>query len=633
MKWQPRLLRNLFAIIHDTTMAGLSFVLALYMRWADEMWWHAEEYWWRGAILCSVILLGFVLITRLYRRLWRYVSLKDISTIVKISAASIAVFYALMFMTMRLEMLPRSVPLIHGMLLLSLLCAPRFLYRALHEKRLQLPTTQQVPVLLVGVTAEAELFIRESMRSPSFAYRVVGAVSTDDKHVGQSIHHVKVYGNITDIPAIIRKLRRKDSAPQRVIISDPQLDGTRIRDVLALADKEGVTLARMPKITDLTRGDKDKFEIKPIDVEDILGRPQARLDLDAMRAVVAGKVVLITGAGGSIGSELVRQIAGFAPKRIVLVENSEYNLYSIDREMAEDYAQIARKAVLADVRDADYIRQIFTEHQPHVVFHAAALKHVPLCEINIGEAILTNVVGTRHVADACVEHNVELMVQISTDKAVNPTNVMGACKRLAECYAQALGQDNPVTKFVTVRFGNVLGSTGSVVPLFQKQLEKGGPLTVTHKNMTRYFMTIREAVQLVIQAAALGCDKREQVAPIYVLDMGDPIRIEDLALQMIRLSGLRPHLDITIHYTGLRPGEKMHEELFYDNEELLQTEHEAIHLAQAQQHVLKTLAKKMDQLYKAAVRHDRDDVLAMLQAMVPEYDAESNPKPTIKQAS
>lgn len=619
-----RQFRNFIAIAHDGIIAGASFIFALYLRWSDQMWVYAADYWLQGALICAGLMMTLSVMNRSYRRLWRYVSLKDIGELVKIACVTLLLFYVGAFLLTRLDDLPRSIPVIHALVFVALLCAPRFLYRALHERRLQLPVGRQVPVLLVGAGQEAELFIRESLRNPSFSYRVVGVAASDEKMAGRNIHHVRVYGPLKDIPAILRKLKRKDCPAHRIILADPHLDGAAIRDILAAADEQGITIARVPKLTDLTRGDRDKFDVKPIDVEDILGRPQAQLDRDAMKQVIADKVVLITGSGGSIGSELVRQIAAMEPKRLVLFEQGEYNLYAIDRELQEKFPNVARKAILGDVRDEDCVNNVFADHQPSVVFHAAALKHVPLCEINIEEAILTNIMGTRVVADACVEHKVELMVQVSTDKAVNPTNIMGACKRVGESYAQALGQNYESTRFITVRFGNVLGSTGSVVPLFEHQLHQGGPLTVTHKEMTRYFMTIREAVQLVIQAAALGVAQQEQAAPIYVLDMGEPIKIEDLALQMIRLAGLRPHADITINYTGLRPGEKLHEELFYDSEPLHDTEHSGIHLAQAREVVLKTFVKKLDQIAKAAHKRDVDAALALLKELAPDYQPEKS---------
>jgi len=621
---KPRILRNSVILALDAAMAAASFVVALYLRWADAMWVHARDYWWQGAVLMAVVMALLLLLTRYYRRLWRYISLKDMVDLTKVALAALVIFYAMMFLTTRLEMLPRSVPVIQALVLLAVLCAPRFAYRALHEHRLQLPKGKQVPVLLIGATADAESFIRESMRSPSFPYRVVGIVATEDAMIGHNIHNVRVFGGIKDIPAILRKLKRRDDPPQRMIIADPYLDGDHIRSILEMSDQEGVALARMPQLSDLTRGDRDKFDIRPIDVEDILGRPQMKLDLESMRAVIAGKTVLITGAGGSIGSELVRQVAAFSPTRVVLFDQGEFNLYAIDRELAEKHPDLPRHAVIGDVRDATGVQHMMSACRPQVVFHAAALKHVPLCETNVEEAILTNVIGTRHVVDACVASGVELMVQISTDKAVNPTNVMGACKRVGEYYCQALGQSSATTRFITVRFGNVLGSTGSVVPLFQQQLKQGGPLTITHPDMTRYFMSIREAVQLVIQAAALGQKQTEQPAPIFVLDMGSPIRIADLAQQMIRLAGLRVGADIEIVYTGLRPGEKLYEELFYDAEALAKTDHASIHLAAARQGELSMIRRTMDAMHQSALSRDSKAALALLQQLIPEYQPQSN---------
>ncbi|MGE0723813.1 MAG: UDP-N-acetylglucosamine 4,6-dehydratase family protein, partial [Alphaproteobacteria bacterium] len=342
--------------------------------------------------------------------------------------------------------------------------------------------------------------------------------------------------------------------------------------------------------------------------------------------------VLVTGAGGTIGSELVRQIAAFGPARLALADASEFNLYSIDLEMAERHPDLPRAAILADVRDRVRVEAMVAAEAPQLVFHAAALKHVPMVELNPVEGVLTNAIGTRHVADACRAAGVEAMVLISTDKAVNPANVMGATKRLAESYCQALDlvehRRNGGTRFVTVRFGNVLGSTGSVVPLFQRQLAQGGPLTVTHPEMTRYFMTVREAVELVLQATTIGLDRESAAGEIHVLDMGAPVRIVDLARQMIRLAGLRPDLDVAIAFTGLRPGEKLTEELFHDAEALVPTTHPAIRRAAPRTVDAAFLARGIDEIAETARAGRGEATRALLHRLVTDYRPPAAAPPT-----
>ncbi|HIJ63133.1 MAG TPA: polysaccharide biosynthesis protein, partial [Rhodospirillaceae bacterium] len=362
-------------------------------------------------------------------------------------------------------------------------------------------------------------------------------------------------------------------------------------------------------------------EVKPIAVEDLLGRPQTVLDRSAMRSLIEGRRVLVTGAGGSIGGELVRQIADCAPAALSLLELSEFALYTIDQEISESHPELPRRPLLADIRDDARIAQVMREERPELVFHAAALKHVPMVEANPLEGVRTNAIGTRVVADAARAHGVRLMVLISTDKAVNPSSVMGASKRAAESYCQALDLDGAAgTRFVTVRFGNVLGSTGSVVPLFQRQLAAGGPITVTHPEMTRYFMTIREAVELVLQTSALGFAHPDLYqGRIFVLDMGEPVKIVGLARQMIRLAGLRPDTDIKIRFTGLRPGEKLFEELFHGAEAPVPTNLEGILLAAARAGDLAAIGGTLDALDQACRGLDLPAALASLARLVPEY--------------
>lgn len=612
---------NLMAIFHDCVMAGFSFVLALYLRLGDKFIRHAQGYIVEGTLSFALLLLIVLLYYRTYRRVWRYTSLNDILVIARAATIALVIFYFGMFVVTRLAMLPRSVPFIHWMCLMLCLSGTRVLWRIAHDralfKRLVSGGHARVPVLLIGATQQAEMFIRESERSADFPYEAIGLVDDDPRNQGREIHHVRIYGNVGEIDYILRKLARKGRAPQRLLLTEPSMDRAGFDMLLAVAETHNLTIARLPSLTELKAGER-VYDVHPVAVEDILGRPQVALDRDAMAALVAGKRVLITGAGGSIGSELVRQIAGYKPSQVLLYELSEFHLYEIDRELAALAPTLPRNAVIGDVRDGEQLNRVFAGFRPELVFHAAAIKHVPLAEANPEQAVLTNILGSKQVADACVAHHVAAMVQISTDKAVNPTSVMGASKRAAEIYSQMLAQDGASTRFITVRFGNVLNSTGSVVPLFQKQIAAGGPITVTHRDMVRYFMTISEAVQLVLQAVVLGV-KAQDTAQIFVLDMGEPVRIEELACQMIRLAGLRPYQDIDIVFTGLRPGEKLFEELFHDGENFSATEHQSIRLASARELDRMAILKSLSEVIASAKAGASSQLRPLLKTIVDEY--------------
>ncbi len=617
-----RLRRGYVVFLHDILMAAGSFALAIYLRSGDEfhtIWRHGHG---GEAMVVFAVVCGIVFWTmNLYRGIWRYASLNDLIAIAKSVTLAILIFTVVMFLWTRLELIPRSLPILNWFVLLALLGGPRFVYRLAKDRHIDLTeagSRPPVPVLLVGAGDGAELFIR-ALRSGDAAYRVVGILSESHGRVDRQIHGLRVLGTLDDLERVIAPMD-PDDRPQKLIVTKDRLGGARLRQLLDAADRQGLTIARLPRLTDLKSGLAEHLEVRPIDVEDLLGRPQATLDRDSMRALVAGRRVLITGAGGSIGSELVRQISDLAPAELVLLENSEFALYQIDQELGHRHPDLARRAVLADVRNRDRLNRLFAAMAPQIVFHAAALKHVPLVEANLVEGMRTNVVGTRHLADACAAHRVQDMVMISTDKAVNPSSVMGLTKRLAELYCQALdlARTPAEPRFTTVRFGNVLGSTGSVVPLFQKQLEAGGPLTVTHPDMKRYFMTIREAVELVIQAAALGRRRRDE-GKIMVLDMGEPVRIVDLARQMIRLAGLRPDDDVAIAFTGVRPGEKLFEEILHGAENLVPTEHNAILVAAPRPVELEDLRRSLDDLETAIRADDTGRLLDIARRLVPEY--------------
>lgn len=621
-----RISQNFLAVLHDALMAGASFALALYLRLGNRTLAYTERYLTEGCIIFGAILLITLLYYRAYRHVWRFTSLSDLVTIAKAGSLALAFFYLGMFVFTRLEGLPRSVPFIHWMTLMLCLMSGRVLWRLAHDRalmdRLMGRGGNRMAVLLVGATPQAEMFIRESERSVDFPYRPVGLIDADRRKHGREIHRVRVYGDFSEMGYILKKLARKGKPVERIIITEPTIDSTAYKDLMAIAEAHELTLARLPSLTELKAGDR-VYDVRPVAVEDILGRAQATLDRPAMRDFVRGRRVLVTGAGGSIGSELVRQIARFAPTEIVLFELSEYQLYLIDQELAELAPTLTRHAIIGDVRDAGHLAQIFARFAPELVFHAAAIKHVPLSESNPDQAVLTNILGSKNVADACVAHKVTAMVQISTDKAVNPLSVMGASKRAAEIYGQMLAVDGAPTRFITVRFGNVLNSAGSVVPLFQKQIARGGPVTVTHKDMVRYFMSIAEAVQLVLQAAVLGVAYADK-APIFVLDMGEPVRIEDLACQMIRLAGLRPYEDIAIHFTGLRPGEKLFEELFHDAENLMETTHASIRLARARSMDRISILAGMQAIIAAAKASENKRLRGLLQTIVTDYHPEKS---------
>ena len=623
------------AYVHDVVMAAAAFVIAQYLRLGESVFWYASEYIWIGAGLFAVVAAVVYASLDLYRGVWRYASLDDMVAIIKAATLTVLIFLPLLFLITRLQDLPRSSLPINWLVLIALLGGPRALYRVFKDRRIDTLLARdgrpRIPVLLVGAGDAAEIFIRAVNRKRRSNYAAVGIVGDKPGRVGRQIHGVPVLGTIEELPRIVADLRRAGRRPRRMIITEEGFKGAPVGRLLDLAGAQGMTLARLPRLTDFESdlGEEERPVVRPVALEDLLGRPQAVLDRPSMKALIEGKRVTITGAGGTIGSELVRQVSDFGPAHLTLLDNAEYPLWEIDRELAGRHPELPRSAVLRDVRQSGRLAGAFAEARAELVFHAAALKQVPMVEEHPGEGVLTNVVGTRNVADACRHSGVETMVLISTDKAVNPSSVMGATKRLAENYCQALDVDGAGrrggTRFVTVRFGNVLGSTGSVVPLFHKQLEAGGPLTVTDAEVSRYFMTVREAVELVLQASALGRRESHTSGKIFVLEMGQPVRILDLARQMIRLAGLEPGKDVEIVFIGLRPGEKLHEELLHQSEPAVGTRYRDILLASPRTADRALLARAIDELQATAEAGDSEKTLAGLRRLVPEYSAANGP--------
>jgi len=630
----PNSRRALLAFAHDVAMAALSLVASLYLRIGNDILDYEPKLTAIYVAGFTLIAAGVFLLTGLYRGIWRFASLPDLFNITRAVSLTVLVFLPVMFVLTRLETFPRSILLIDWFVLIALLGGPRLAYRLFKDRGLdhilERVKHQSVPVLLISAKEGADTFIREMKRDPRAVYHVVGVLADTPSRVGREIYRVPILGTIDSLETVVEHLDRRGKRPQKLLITAQNLPGEQVRQLLDRADALAIPLARLPRLTDFQRNlDNPERALEPIALEDLLGRSQAVLDRDGMAQLIQSRRVLVTGAGGTIGAELARQIAAFFPGRLVLVDNSEFALYGIEMELRERFPALTMVPLLRDVRERAEVDEVMGAEKPEIVFHAAALKHLPMVEANPIEGVLTNVIGSRNVAEAARAFGASLVVMISTDKAVNPTSVMGATKRIAESFCQALdlyearrraplGQG---TRYVTVRFGNVLGSTGSVVPLFQRQLAAGGPLTVTDPEVSRFFMTVREAVELVLQASALS---PESGAPdtrgkIFVLDMGEPVKIVDLAHQMIRLAGLRPDRDIAIEFIGLRPAEKLHEELFHPAEPLMPTASPAIRLAAPRTADYAMLARSVDELEEVARSRREERVLQLLERLVPEY--------------
>ncbi len=627
MRAKIRLSRANIAYAHDIFMAAVSLPLSLWLRMGPSIETVPTVFIQQSTVLFAVIAAAVFLPMGLYKGIWRYASMNDLIQITKAVTLAVLVFSLALFLVSRGQFLPRSLPVINWFVLMALLGGPRFIYRLIKDRHFErtadADSVPGVPVLLMGAGDEAETFIRAIRRLPGASYRIVGVLDEKGSRVGRQIRDVPVLGTPDDLDKVVQQLARRGERPQRLIVTKPGLDPALMRKLLDLAENQGMTMARLPRLTAFQAGLGDEIEVKPVAVEDLLGRPQAVLDRPAMQKLIAGRRVLVTGAGGTIGSELARQIAALGPADLALVDSSEFNLYSINLEITEIAPDITRHAYLADVRNPTAMASVFSEVEPELVFHAAALKHVPIVEDHVAEGVQTNIAGSRNVADLCRNHGTRIMVLISTDKAVNPSSAMGATKRVAESYCQALdrAREGDGCRFLTVRFGNVLGSTGSVVTLFERQLAAGGPVTVTHPDITRYFMTTREAVELALQASTLGTSETAVSGGIMVLDMGEPVKILDLAEQMIRLVGKRPYEDIDIKFVGLRSGEKLYEELFHDAESLSPTNNAAIQLATPRVADREVLERAIDEICAAARDNNNDSCRKLLTNLVPEFDS------------
>ena len=564
-------MRTLLAMLHDMAAAALAWSLAYLLRFNFELPDNFVDEMIRT--LLWVVPLQGVVFWRfgLYRGLWRYASVADLRRIFLAVLTAAAMIPLILWMFRVSAVVPRSVLVISPLLLLLVMGGSRLVYRLWKERGLFRDIKfLGEPVLVLGAGDAAVGLSKELARSRD--WRLVGFLDDDAEKHGRILNGIKVLGALDTLPQWAYRLSVKQA-----IIALPSASHQVRKRAIAICNQAAIKVLTVPSFDDLLSGRVAISQLRPVELDDLLGRDAVQLDMAGLHALLFDETVLVTGAGGSIGSELCRQIARFKPRILVLFELNEFALYSMEQELAEKFPSQDILCLIGDVRDAERLNQIFAELKPAVVFHAAAYKHVPLMERhNAWQAIRNNVLGTWTVATAAQRHGVARFVQISTDKAVNPTNVMGASKRLAEMVCQAL-QPEGSTHFVMVRFGNVLGSTGSVIPKFREQIAKGGPITVTHPDITRYFMSIPEAAQLVLQAGLMGKD-----GEIFVLDMGAAVKIVDLAKDLIRLSGLNED-EIKIEFTGLRPGEKLFEELLADSEHTLPTPHEKLRIAQARE--------------------------------------------------
>jgi FlaA1/EpsC-like NDP-sugar epimerase len=601
------LLNRWTAMIHDLLWIPLAFVLSYWLRFNLE----AIPDQFRHSLLVLVVVAlplqgGLFWYFGLYRGLWRFASLPDLARIIKAAGVGTLVLVGGCAIITGMEGVPRSIFLLYPLLLTTGLSLSRIFYRWYKDHHFTLRARSGVRTLIVGAGRAGEMLVRDLKYRKE--YQPVGFVDDDEKLHNREIHGIPVLGSIDRLEEIARDLEG-----ELVLISIPSADKKLLRKIVAQCQRLEIPYKTLPSVMEIAEGQVSVEKLRPVTVEDLLGRDVVKMNHDAIAGYLAGKVVLVTGGGGSIGSELCRQIAVLGPSRLVVFENSEFNLYSIEQELLNAFPELPIKIILGDIKDADRIAGVFSTFAPHVVFHAAAYKHVPMLESNPAEAVRNNIFGTRVVADAADRFQVERFVLISTDKAVNPTNIMGTSKRIGELYCQNFDQFS-ATRFITTRFGNVLGSTGSVVPLFQKQIENGGPVTVTHPRITRYFMTIPESVSLILQAGSMG-----EGGEIFVLDMGEPVLIEDLAKQMIQLSGLKVGEDIKIIYTGLRPGEKLFEELLHAGEELHDTSHEKLFLARSRQVEWQHLLDQLEHLRQAAVSRNIRQMTDVMHEIVPEF--------------
>lgn len=605
--WRPALAtwRTWVTIFHDVLASAASWLVAYQLRFNFEV----SAYYTNPMFsdLAWILPLQAFVSWRagMYLGLWRYASLTDLRRIL-VAAGLGALGIAVVVVLFRLAYVPRSVVVMYPILLAAMMSGSRIVYRAWKEGRLaRLDAADSKRVIVLGAGTAGASLLKSLGRSPEWIF--VGLLDDSPARQGRDIDGVKVLGPLDALPEIARR-----GDIDQAIIAMPGATHSARRRAMELCSRAGIPAMTVPSYEDLMSGRVSYSQIRPVELDDLLGRDPVALDSAGLREWLSGHTAMVTGAGGSIGIEVCRQIARFAPARLVLFEANELALYQVEQEIRERFPDVGIACLIGDVKDPLRLAQAMRAFRPSVLFHAAAYKHVPLMEeANGWEAVRNNALGTWRVAQAAIAHGVEKLVLVSTDKAVNPTNIMGASKRLAELLCQSLATES--TRIVMVRFGNVLGSTGSVIPKFKEQIARGGPVTVTHPEITRYFMSIPEAAQLVLQAGLMG-----KGGEIFVLDMGDPVRIEELARHMIRLSGFSEE-EIKIIFTGLRQGEKLYEELLADNEHTLPTGHPKVRVMRARAAPEGSWVRETVAWLESTAPLDDSDVRKQLTRLVPEY--------------
>lgn len=610
----PVLRRHIRAgvFLHDILMIPAAWYLAYWLRF--NLGTIPENSLQVATLMLPVVVLcqSFsYFVFGLYRGIWRFASLYDFIRIGKSVYVGALIATLVIFAITGMQHVPRSVVPLYMILLFVFLGGNRALYRSFKDQRMRVSGGKRV--LIIGAGESAQMLARDMLQHAQGEYLPVGMIDDDPDKLNREIHGIKVLGGFEDIPDVTEQ-----QSVDLIVIAIPSLSSARMQNLVSICENAGTEFKTVPRLEDLISGQVTVNSIQEVSIEDLLGREKIELDRALMQAGLSGKVIMVTGGGGSIGTELCRQVAGFVPEALIVFERSEFSLYRIQTELEHRYPQLNLVSILGDVCDRQVVENVTQHYRPDMIFHAAAYKHVPILQAHPAEAVKNNITGTRIAAEAASQFNCDKFVFISTDKAVNPTSILGATKRTGEIYCEGMNTVSS-TRFITVRFGNVLGSDGSVVPLFREQIRTGGPLTVTHPDMTRYFMTIREACQLILQASVV-----EEEGGIYVLDMGDPVRIDYLAEQMIRLSGKAPGKDIEIQYVGLRPGEKLYEELFYDDESKERTGNDKVFRARHVPADWRKVKQVIARLEQSLVTVEDHEIKRLLAELVPQYkDGES----------